>query len=89
MSALSWAIIATAVFLLGFIFGMAAAFEWRDYLARVQRKRDDYATAYITGAYAVSINKSTGERRIEFRAQPSWLQNQHVTRLIGMDGGKR
>lgn len=64
MSALSWAIIATAVFLLGFIFGMAAAFEWRDYLDREQRKRDDYASLYVIQTNADNERRLTRNGRL-------------------------
>lgn len=74
MSALSWAIVATAVFLLGFIFGAIGAFEWRDHLDREQRKRDDYASLYVI------LTNADNEWRIYVTRNG---------RLIGLDGGKR
>ena len=85
MPLLTALVLMAAVGAFGFIFGMFAAFEWRDYQARTERRKAEMASKLITQPWLdeqlkAITNRTTGERRMYISRNG---------RLIGMDGGKR
>ena len=63
MSAVSILILAALLLFIGLIFGFVAGLDWRDYQARTERRKAEYASRDLVARPRTMVN-GVGERRM-------------------------